>query len=328
MANIIVPPDWHIPERLATPEWVFWNRRHFLRQLGFAGAGALAVPLAGCAKAETPETTSKTNGAANAATPSGAYLAARNPEFSPSWTLTNEKVAGRYNNFYEFTLSKDVYRYVDKFVTAPWRIQIGGLVEKPMTVDAMELVELFGLEERVYRMRCVEAWAMIVPWTGFQFSRLIAKVAPKPEAKFVRFETFNRPGQAPGMGQVPDYPWPYFEGLRLDEALNPLTLMVTGIYGKPLPKQHGAPIRMVVPWKYGYKSIKSIVKIDFIDTQPKTFWETLQPNEYPFESNVNPNLPHPRWSQATERMIDSGDRVKTQLYNGYGKYVAPLYAKG
>jgi sulfoxide reductase catalytic subunit YedY len=216
---------------------------------------------------------------------------------------------------------------VDKFVSVPWPIQIGGLVEKPLTIDALELVQLFGIEERVYRLRCVEAWAMVVPWTGFSFSKLIEKVAPKPDAKFIRFETFHRPDQTPGVARVPQYPWPYFEGLRLDEALNPLTLAATGIYGKPLPTQHGAPIRLVVPWKYGYKSIKSIVKIEFVDKQPKTFWEILQPNEYPFESNVNPDVPHPRWSQATERMIDTGDRVKTQMFNGYGKYVAALYPK-
>jgi sulfoxide reductase catalytic subunit YedY len=326
MANIIIRPDWHVPERFVTPEAVSLNRRHFLRQMGFAGAGVLAAPLAGCARTEN-EATPATNATAAALAPSKAYPAPRNPEFNSRWTFTNEKVAGSYNNFYEFTLDKNVYRYVDRFVTAPWPIQIGGLVEKPMTMDAQELVQMFGLEERVYRLRCVEAWAMIVPWTGFPFSKLIEKVAPRSEAKFVRFETFNRPEQAPGMAQVPHYPWPYFEGLRLDEAMNPLTLMTTGIYSKPLPKQHGAPIRLVVPWKYGYKSIKSIVKIEFIAKQPKTFWETLQPEEYPFESNVNPSVPHPRWSQATERIIDTGDRVKTQLYNGYGKYVAQLYGK-
>jgi sulfoxide reductase catalytic subunit YedY len=329
MANLIIHPDWRISERLVTPEKAFLNRRDFLRRAGLAGAGLLAVPLAGCVKAESPAAASsgQTNGVAAPVTPSKSFPAPRNGEFNPNRALTSEKVAGHYNNFYEFSLSKDVYRYVDKFVTAPWPVQVGGLVEKPMSLDAMELVEMFGLEERVYRMRCVEAWAMIVPWTGFQFSKLIEKVVPKPEAKFVRFETFNRPNQSPGMAEAPNYPWPYFEGLRLDEAMNPLTMMVTGIYAKPLPKQHGAPIRMVVPWKYGYKSIKSVVKIEFIAKQPRTFWETLQPEEYPFESNVNPNVPHPRWSQATERIIDTGDRVKTQLYNGYGKYVAQLYVR-
>jgi sulfoxide reductase catalytic subunit YedY len=327
MANILIRPDWHIPERLVTPESVFLNRRHFLRQAGFASLGILATPLIGCAKDDTPANTSITTNSAVAFTPSKALPAPRNPEFTPSVALSDERAAGHYNNFYEFTLSKDVYRYVDKFVTAPWPIQIGGLVEKPLTIDALELVQLFGLEERVYRLRCVEAWAMVVPWTGFPLSKLIEKAAPKPEATFIRFETFHRPEQTPGVARVPNYPWPYFEGLRLDEALNPLTLAATGIYGKPLPKQHGAPFRLVVPWKYGYKSIKSIVKIEFVAEQPKTFWETLQPQEYPFESNVNPAVPHPRWSQATERMVDTGDRVKTQMFNGYGKYVAALYAK-
>ena len=328
MANIIIRPGWHLPERLVTPEPVFLNRRRFLEQMGFASAGMLATPLAGRAKDDAPDAnaSTKTNHGA-AFTPSKTFPAPRNPEFNPSSTLTIERAAGEYNNFYEFTLSKDVYRHVDRFVTTPWPIQIGGLVGKPMTIDALELMQMFGLEERVYRLRCVEAWAMIVPWTGFPFSKLIEMVAPKAEAKFIRFETFHRPEQAPGVARVPEYPWPYFEGLRLDEALNPLTLATTGIYGKPLPKQHGAPIRLVVPWKYGYKSIKSIVKIEFVAEQPKTFWETLQPKEYPFESNVNPAVPHPRWSQATERMIDTGDRFKTQLFNGYGKYVANLYAR-
>ncbi len=329
MANIIIRPDWHIPERLATPEAAFLNRRRFLRQLGRVGTGLVATTVAGSSSccADAADSDAKPGGSNQVLNLSAAYPAPRNAEFSPAWTLTKEKVAGQYNNFYEFTLNKDVYRYVDKFISSPWPIQIGGLVDKPMSVDVQELVGMFGLEERVYRLRCVEAWAIIVPWTGFPFSKLIEKASPKPEAKFVRFETFNRPDQAPGFRQTPHYPWPYFEGLRLDEAMNPLTLVTAGIYGKPLPKQHGAPIRLVVPWKYGYKSIKSIVKIEFVAKQPTTFWETLQPDEYPFESNVNPAVPHPRWSQATERMIDTGDRVKTQLYNGYGKYVASLYPK-
>ena len=329
MANIIIRPGWHISEQRVTPEPGFLDRRHFLRQMGFASMGLLATPLTGCAKDEAPATnTSSATNRAAAFAPSRTFPAPRNPEFNPAWALSVERAAGQYNNFYEFTLSKDVYRYVDKFVTAPWPIQIGGLVEKPVTIDALELAQRFGLEERVYRLRCVEAWAMIVPWTGFPLSKLIEMVAPKAEAKFLRFETFHRPEQAPGVTRVPEYPWPYFEGLRLDEALNPLTLAATGIYGKPLPKQHGAPIRLVVPWKYGYKSIKSIVKIEFVAEQPKTFWETLQPKEYPFESNVDPAVPHPRWSQATERMIDTGDRVKTLPFNGYGKYVERLYTKG
>jgi methionine sulfoxide reductase catalytic subunit len=323
MANIVIRPDWHLAERFVTPETVFLNRRRFLSRMGFFGAGLVANSLVSQPAAAAANSTP----AASNTPLSKSYPAPRNPEFNTASTLTDENTAGRYNNFYEFTLSKDVYRHVDKFVTAPWPVQIGGLVEKPMSADALEWAEMFGLEERVYRMRCVEAWAMIVPWTGFPLARLLNKVGPKPEAKFVRLETFNRPEQSPGVKTAPEYPWPYFEGLRLEEAMNPLTMVVTGIYGKRLPKQHGAPIRLVVPWKYGYKSIKSIVKIELVAKQPKTFWETLQSDEYPFESNVNPNVPHPRWSQATERMIDSGDRVKTQPYNGYGKHVASLYAK-
>lgn len=309
MANIILRPDWFIHERFVTPESVFQNRRGFLRQMGIAGAGLLAAPWA--------------MHAAEAAK----YPARRNPAFelAKGARLTAEEVAGSYNNFYEFTLVKQrVKDLVGKFVIDPWPIQITGLVEKPLTLDAHELAASMPLEERVYRFRCVEAWAMTVPWTGFPLSKLIEKAKPKPEAKFIRFETFNRPEQAPGMADQ-RYPWPYFEGLRMDEAMHPLTLVATGIYGKPLPKQHGAPIRIVVPWKYGYKSIKSIVKIEFTDKQPKTFWEALQPQEYPFESNVDPRISHPRWSQATERIIDTGDRVKTKYLNGYAEQVGSLY---
>ena len=329
MANLIHRPEWYLPERLVTPETAFQNRRQFLRQLGFTGAGLLAASLVGCNKSEPSAQDSANSSAAlpdsGPALPVKGYPAQRNAEFNPGWRLTIEKEAATYNNFYEFSMGKDAFRYVGKFVTSPWPVEITGLVEKPMTLDAQELVEMFSLEERVYRFRCVEAWAMVVPWTGFQFSKLIEKVAPKPEAKFIRFETFNRPDQAPGIAKTPKYPWPYHEGLRLDEAMNPLTMLATGIYGKPLPKQHGAPIRLVTPWKYGYKSIKSIVKIEFVDKQPTTFWETRAPDEYPFWSNVNPKVPHPRWSQATERVIDTGDRVKTQPFNGYADSVAKMY---
>lgn len=323
MPNIIRRPDWQIPERLVTPEKVVLNRRRFLKEMGLASGSLLAAPLPGFGQA------GQARPAETKPPPAQIYPSPRTPEFNPGWKFTDERVAGSYNNFYEFSLQKDLVREMAaRFVTAPWPIQITGLIEKPMTLDLAELIGMFPLEERVYRLRCVEAWAMIVPWTGFPLSKLIERAGPKPEAKFVRFVSFNRPDQAPGMRRMPQYPWPYFEGLRMDEAMNPLTMVVTGIYGKPLPKQHGAPVRIVVPWKYGYKSAKATVKIEFVAQQPPTFWETLQPDEYPFESNVNPAVPHPRWSQATERMIDTGDRVRTQLYNGYGKYVAKLYARG
>ncbi|HZV34776.1 MAG TPA: protein-methionine-sulfoxide reductase catalytic subunit MsrP [Verrucomicrobiae bacterium] len=327
MANVILRPGWRLPERLVTPEPVFLNRRHFLRQMGFTGAGLLAAGLAGCSKTETQAAPAESGKAPVASTPKAkGFPAARNPQFNPTWPLTAEKIAGNYNNFYEFSTNKErVSKLVDKFVTTPWPIEIGGLAEKPMTVDAWDLADMFPFEERVYRFRCVEAWSMVVPWTGFQLSKLIEKVSPKSPAKFIKFTSFNRPDEAPGILRLADYPWPYTEGLRLDEAMNPLTMVVTGIYGKPLPKQHGAPVRIVVPWKYGYKSIKSVVKIEFVEKEPATLWDTLAPNEYPFESNVDPKVPHPRWSQAMERVIDTGDYVPTQQYNGYGKYVAKLY---
>lgn len=315
MANIILRPDWHLPDSAVTPEHVFLNRRRFLRQLGHAGVGLAAIG-GGLGSLHAAEAAGKS-----------LYPAKRSPDFNPGWKLTDEKTAATYNNFYEFTLQKDVHRHVGKFRTEPWKIEVGGLVENPVTFDAAELIAKFPLEERVYRFRCVEAWAMIVPWTGFPLSRLLELAKPKSDAKFVRFVTFNKPEEAPGIERYKQYPWPYTEGLRLDEALHPLTLLACGIYGKPMPKQHGAPVRLVVPWKYGFKSIKSLVKIELTATQPATLWETLQPEEYPFESNVNPRVSHPRWSQATERMIDTGDRVRTLLYNGYAEQVASLYPK-
>jgi len=318
MPNIILRPGWHVPERLVTPEKVYRNRRHFLAELGFCG---LCPMFGSTLAAEGPST--------NSASAAKDYPYWRNPEFNPANVrLTDEEVAISYNNFYEFSTTKTrVRRLTGKFVTSPWDVQIGGFVEKPMKLSMEEVASMFPLEERVYRFRCVEAWSMVVPWTGFPLSKLIEKVVPKPQAKFVKFTTFFRPDQAPGFTELSNYPWPYTEGLRMDEAMNPLTLVTTGIYGKPLPKQNGAPIRIVVPWKYGYKSIKSIVRIDFVDKQPPTLWESLAPDEYPFESNVNPNIRHPRWSQATERVVDTGNRVNTILYNGYGEYVAKLYAK-
>ncbi|HMO64370.1 MAG TPA: protein-methionine-sulfoxide reductase catalytic subunit MsrP [Verrucomicrobiota bacterium] len=316
MANVIIRPSWWIPGRHVTPERAYHSRRAILKQLGL---GTLALAGGGLAA----------RSAEPAADPYGkGYPHPRSKDFDPGWKLTDEKVASTYNNFYEFTLQKDVHRHVGKFTTAPWPIEIGGLGGRPLTLDAAPLLAQQALGGRVVRLRFVEAGAMIVPWTGFPFAKIAELVRPQPEAKFVRFITALRPDEMPGIARAPDYPWPYFEGLRLDEALHPLTFVATGIYGKPLAKQFGPPLRLVVPWKYGYKSIKSLVKIEFVERQPKTFWETLQPQEYPFESNVDPAVPHPRWSQATERMIDTGDRVRTRKYNGYEEAVAGLYAKG
>lgn len=320
MANIIVRPDWWIPESRVTPEHVHRNRREFLRQMGLTGAGLFATaPSLFSAPADA------------AAKPAGKYPATRNPDFNPKLRLSAEEAAISYNNYYEFSTSKDrVKRLVDKFKVDPWQLEIYGLCEKPLKADLREILDGVTLEERVYRFRCVEAWSMVVPWTGFPLAELLKKVVPKSEAKFVRFETVARPEEMPGYNRLlaQGYPLPYNEGLRIDEAMHPLTLVATGLYGKPMPKQNGAPVRLVVPWKYGFKSIKSIVKIELVAKQPATLWETLSPEEYPFESNVDPKVPHPRWSQATEREVDTGDRIPTLLYNGYADQVGKLYGKG
>ena len=316
MANLILPPRWRISDRDVTPEASFVRRREFLRQCAVAGSIGIVAPWA--------------LRAADGATSLRAISATRNPKFTgEGLTLTNEAIAARYNNFYEFSTSKDrVQKLAGQLVTTPWPVEITGLCEKPMTIDAAELASQFPLEERVYRFRCVEAWSMVVPWTGFPLAKLLAKVQPKPEAKFVRCVSVNRPEQMPGIGRLTEYPWPYTEGLRMDEAMNDLVLVATGIYGHALPNQHGAPLRIIVPWKYGFKGAKSIVKIELVAKQPQTFWETLSAVEYPFESNVDPGVPHPRWSQATERKIDTGDRVPTAKYNGYAEQVAGLYRRG
>ena len=326
MPNVITRPGWFLPEKFVTPEGVYRNRRAFLRQMGFSGAGILMSTLGAA-----PLLSAENQSGSPAPSAKKTYPFPRNQEFNGAkLRVTAEEYATGYNNFYEFTTSKEgVARLTGRFVISPWEVEVGGLIDKPTKLTVDDLVATMPMEERVYRFRCVEAWSMIVPWTGFPLSKLIEKLNPKPEAKFIKFTTFMRPEQAPGFTNVQtrNYPWPYTEGLRMDEAMNPLTLVTTGMYGKALPKQNGAPIRIIVPWKYGYKSIKSVVRIDFVAEQPKTLWETLAPDEYPFESNVNPKVPHPRWLQNTERVVDTGNRVNTQLYNGYGDYVAKLYSK-
>jgi sulfoxide reductase catalytic subunit YedY len=234
-----------------------------------------------------------------------------------------------YNNFYEFGTGKeDPATYAGALTTDPWSIVIDGLVDKPGTYDIADVMKDQPLQERIYRFRCVEAWSMIVPWIGFELAGLLNRVGVQPGAKFVAFETLVRPEEMPGQSS-PFIEWPYREGLRLDEAMHPLTIMATGLYGEPMPKQNGAPIRLVVPWKYGFKSIKSIVRISLVDTMPQTTWNMLQPSEYGFYSNVNPNVDHPRWSQASERRVGGGlfgGRQDTLMFNGYEAEVAGLYA--
>ena len=267
--------------------------------------------------------------AALTATPAMARIeAAKSPFSTDEAPDTLETISG-YNNFYEFGYGKDdPAAYAGALTTAPWAIEIGGLVDKPGTYDLAEVTKGQALEERIYRFRCVEAWSMVVPWIGFELAGLLNRVGVQPGAKFVAFETLLRPEEMPAQ-QSSGFPWPYVEGLRLDEAMHPLTILATGLYGEPMPKQNGAPIRLVVPWKYGFKSIKSIVRITLTAEMPPTTWNILQPQEYGFYANVNPQVDHPRWSQASERRVGAGlfgGRQDTLMFNGYAEHVASLYA--
>ncbi len=294
--NIIKRKGWEISESQITPENVFFNRRKVVGGLALA-------PFIGLAEA------------------------APNPKFADAGrAVTPQATNTTYNNFYEYGTSKSISGAAEALITSPWSIAIDGLVEKPLTVS-MDDIRKMKMEDRIYRHRCVEAWAMVVPWTGFALKDLVAVAKPKPEAKYVRFETFNDPKMAPGQdpNSFSGYPWPYVEGLSMAEAMNDLSFVATGAYGKDLPKAMGAPLRIHLPWKYGFKSIKSIVKISFVAEQPMNFWQAIQSSEYGFWANVNPEVPHPRWSQASEEVLGTGERVPSQLYNGYGEYVADLY---
>ena len=314
---------WEIPERTATPEDVYLDRRKFLQALGIAGISTLGS-LSGCESSGADEQTA-IPGMPEPSPTADLYPAKRNERFTLDHPLTTEIDAANYNNFYEFSSRKElVARLVERFQTRPWQIEVTGLVQKPQTFDIDDLVRKMPLEERLYRHRCVEAWSMAVPWTGFPMKALVDLVQPLSSAKHLRILTFNNPEQAPGL-RNDTYPWPYFEGLTMAEATNDLALFVTGIYGHELTKQHGAPIRIVLPWKYGYKSIKSIVRVEFVEQQPKTFWNTLIPWEYNYVANVNPAIPHPRWSQASERILGTREVRATLPYNGYGEFVAQLY---
>jgi len=325
MSPIIVPPRWKIPEREATPESVYLRRREFLKALGLGGAAA-GLFLAGCGPGDGSGAEKLPPSPID---PTGRTPARRNPRYTLDRPLTEEVVAARYNNFYEFSTQKEKVATLAKgFRMRPWTLEVTGLVSKPARFDVDDLVRKMPIEERLYRHRCVEAWAMAVPWTGFPLSALLKRVEPRAEARFVRFVSFDKP-RTEGMKETASWiPWPYHEGLTIEEATCDLTLLVTGIYGHPLPPQHGGPIRLVTPWKYGYKSAKSIVRIELAATRPPTLWNQVAPDEYDFFANVNPAKPHPRWSQATERMIGTGEQRPTRLYNGYAEFVAGLYGKG
>ena len=288
----------------------YLSRRDFLRTAGILTGSAL---LAACSP-----------GASTATAPAGDMpdLPAKMDELGDPANSFDDIT--NYNNYYEFSTDKGAVNPLSQdFKTEPWTVEVSGLVNNPKTYGMEELLK-FPQEERIYRLRCVEAWSMVIPWTGFPLARLLEAVEPTSDAKYVRFETVYRPEEMPGQ-KSPFYPWPYQEGLRLDEAMHDLTILATGLYGMPMPNPNGAPIRLVVPWKYGFKSIKSIVKIDLVAEQPSTLWSAVGPNEYGFYSNVNPERPHPRWSQASERRIGELGRRPTLMFNGYAEEVASLY---
>lgn len=299
--NVITRRGWELQESAVTDEQFVLGRRTVLSGGAMAGATILAP---GVARAQS---------------------APRNPRFEAGRELTAERDATSYNNFYEFGTDKSIARAAQRLPVSPWSIRIEGLVGKPRTLDFDDLMKQVKVEERIYRHRCVEGWAMTVPWTGFAMSELVRLAEPTLAAKYIAFETLADPKTMPGL-RFSAFEWPYVEGMTLAEAKNELSFLAMGLYGKTIPKQNGAPIRLVLPWKYGFKSVKSIVKVTFTDKRPTTFWEGLQPNEYGFWANVNPEVPHPRWSQATERLLGSDQRVPTKLYNGYGEFVAGLYA--
>ena len=288
---------WELPETAVTPEGLFGRRTALL------GAAGLLAASAGTAHAQG---------------------APRNAKYEGGRAMTEEADATSYNNYYEFGTSKSISRAAQRLPVTPWAIKVDGMVETPRTLDLDDVLKRVSLEERVYRHRCVEGWGMTVPWTGFALKDLVAQCKPLAAAKYIQFETLNDPKTMPGV-RSSQFEWPYIEGVTMAEAGNDLAFLATGLYGKTIPKQNGAPIRLVLPWKYGFKSVKSIVRMTFTDQKPKTFWEGLQPSEYGFWANVNPAVPHPRWSQATERLLTSEERVPTQIFNGYGPFVAGLY---
>ncbi len=325
-----VKRNWELPESAATPESVFFNRRQLLKAAA-AGPIMAAAPafLTGC---DDPMQDQASIGQAIAAEtaeteddPSAVlYPVARNLRYKLDRSLTDEEQVTTYNNYYEFGSSKNVWKKALALAIRPWIVKIDGLVEQPMEIGVDDLLAKMPLEERLYRHRCVEAWSMAVPWSGFPLKALVDLARPLADAKYLKMFTFENSTVARGQ-RATWYPWPYVEGLTLAEASNELAFIATGLYGKPMPKQNGAPLRLAVPWKYGFKSIKGIVRFEFTAERPKSFWEEIQATEYGFWANVNPEVSHPRWSQASERVLGTNDRVPTLLYNGYGEYVAELY---
>ncbi len=313
-----VKRGWELPESQATPESVFIARRRLVKALAAGPILAAGSSVAGCKYAFG----TADDEAADPTT--DLYPAMRNLRYREEREITPEDIATTYNNFYEFGSHKRISKAAQKLKIRPWTVIFDGLVEQEMQVEFDDLIRKMPLQERVYRHRCVEAWSMVVPYTGFPLSALVEFAKPKAEAKYLRMETVSQPETMPGLKQF-WYPWPYTEGLTLAEANNELAFIATGLYGKPIVKQNGAPLRLAVPWKYGFKHVKSIARFTFTDEQPVSFWEELQDSEYGFWANVNPEVSHPRWSQAEERDIGTEEKIPTELYNGYAEYVAELY---
>ncbi|MCB9994392.1 MAG: protein-methionine-sulfoxide reductase catalytic subunit MsrP [Hyphomicrobiaceae bacterium] len=309
---IKIRKSWELPESAATPEDVYLNRRQLMKGAAGAAIAGSVLPFAETALADTER---------------AELTAPRNTAYTLDRALTPEDLNITYNNFYEFGSQKQISDAANRELKPrPWQIQIGGMVDNPMTLDVDDLIKKMTLEERLYRHRCVEAWSMTVPWVGFPLRKLVELASPTSSAKYVRMETFGDPKMASGIGSQPWYPWPYVEGVTMEEAMNDLPFMVVGAYGKVLANPMGAPIRLHLPWKYGFKSIKSIVKFDFVAERPRSYWEEISDGrEYGFWANVNPEVPHPRWSQATERVLGTGEVVPTQLFNGYADVVGGLY---
>ncbi len=311
---------WEFCENQVTPEAFYEERRTFLKHLGITGLATSLFPFSLFAKKLSFKKNKN-------------YLLQ-----DPLRPLTSEKDATSYNNFYEFSLKKTDVKEKVKAWKLPevWNIEVKEVDEKVKTFNLQKLIKKIGLEERIYRFRCVEAWSMVLPWLGFPLKHLIQEIAPSSKASYIKFQSFYDVKQAPNFTKLPYYPWPYTEGLRMDEALHPLTFIATGLYGKPLAKQNGSPLRLVVPWKYGFKSIKSIRKIEFTHKRPLGLWQQMAPKEYGFYANVNPKVPHPRWSQETEKVVDGSlnwwdfilgraKRIPTLMFNGYESEVISLY---
>ena len=307
---------WAIRESLATDEAVYLNRRAFMRgSSALIGGAALTLSAGRPMTARAEDFVDPT---------ADLYPATRNEAYRIERDITSEDLNSNYNNFYEFGSHKHIAKAAQAMEIRPWTITLDGMVEEEQVLDIDDLIRSVSLEERLYRHRCVEAWSMTIPWTGFPFAELVKKAKPLSGAKYIRMETFHKSMWASGQRQT-WYPWPYSEGVTIEEATNEMAFLVTGAYGKPAAKQFGAPLRLALPWKYGFKSIKSIVRFTFTDKRPVSFWEELAPSEYGFWANVNPEVRHPRWSQATEQVLGTKEEIPTRIFNGYGEQVAHLY---